>query len=409
MGLGTLLAQVINVLVQPILTRVFPAEELGIYTYLISLATIVIPVASLKLDMLIVSEEDDNEAQYITDTCIIITLLISIIYVFVIMIGYHASDYNIFNKYGVIIYIVPFIVFSNGIRFLFISYLNRYKEYKKISAIAVIRETIRAIIQVGAGFTSLGVLGLSLGYAISPIFGLNIQMKEYVNKIKIRSKLSLKKINEIIFDKGKRQILFLVPAQFINSFSASIVTISITALFSAKILGYYSAGVRILDIPIIFITSNVSKVCYQRISENVANKKPVFKILISVISVLSIVSIVGFGILYVIAPKLAKFVFGTEYGNTGIYIRNLCIMYAVRLVATSFSGIYTVFKKQFFELVVNILLITTAILSYTLCYLFKYNEVIYLRIINVGYTVVYLLVLIGYIVVCKKYDNKIKG
>lgn len=408
MGLGTLLAQVINVLVQPILTRVFPAEELGIYTYLISLATIVIPVASLKLDMLIVSEEDDNEAQYITDTCIIITLLISIIYASVIMIGYHASDYNIFNKYGVIIYIVPFIVFSNGIRFLFISYLNRYKEYKKISAIAVIREIIRAIIQVGAGFTSLGVLGLSLGYAISPIFGLNIQMKEYVNKIKIRSKISLKKINEIIFDKGKRQILFLVPAQFINSFSASIVTVSITALFSAKVLGYYSAGARILDIPIIFITSNVSKVCYQRISENVANKKPVLKILISVISVLSIVSILGFGILYVIAPKLAEFVFGTEYGNTGIYIRNLCIMYTVRLVATSFNGIYTVFKKQFFELVVNILLITTAILSYTLCYLFKYNEVIYLRSINIGYTVVYLLVLIGYIVVCKKYDNKIK-
>lgn len=409
MGLGTLLAQVINVLVQPILTRVFSAEELGIYTYLISLATIAIPVASLKLDMLIVSEEDDNEAQYITDTCIIITLLISIIYAFVIMIGYHASDYNIFNKYGVIIYIVPFIVFSNGIRFLFISYLNRYKEYKKISAIAVIRETIRAIIQVGAGFISLGVLGLSLGYAISPIFGLNIQMKEYVNKIKIRSKISLKKINEIIFDKGKRQILFLVPAQFINSFSASIVTVSITALFSAKVLGYYSAGARILDIPIIFITSNVSKVCYQRISENVVNKKPVLKILISVISVLSIVSILGFGILYVIAPKLAEFVFGTEYGSTGIYIRNLCIMYAVRLVATSFNGIYTVFKKQFFELVVNILLITTAILSYTLCYLFKYNEVIYLRSINVGYTVVYLLVLIGYIVVCKKYDNKIKG
>lgn len=41
MGLGTVLAQMINIVVQPILTRVFPAETLGIYTYLISLATMI--------------------------------------------------------------------------------------------------------------------------------------------------------------------------------------------------------------------------------------------------------------------------------------------------------------------------------------------------------------------------------
>ena len=72
MGLGTVLAQMINIVVQPILTRVFPTETLGIYTYLISLATMIIPVASLKLDMLIVSEPNEKEAQYITDACIII-------------------------------------------------------------------------------------------------------------------------------------------------------------------------------------------------------------------------------------------------------------------------------------------------------------------------------------------------
>ena len=66
MGLGTVLAQMINIVAQPILTRIFPAETLGIYTYIISLATMIIPVASLKLDMLIVSESDDKEAQYIT-------------------------------------------------------------------------------------------------------------------------------------------------------------------------------------------------------------------------------------------------------------------------------------------------------------------------------------------------------
>ena len=409
MGLGTVLAQMINIVVQPILTRVFPAETLGIYTYLISLATMIIPVASLKLDMLIVSEPNEKEAQYITDACIIINILISLIYAIVIIVGYQVSDNNIFNKYGIIIYVVPILVFTNGLRFLFISYLNRYKEYKTISIIAIIREAIRAVIQVGAGFLSLGVFSLSMGYAVSPLFGLNIQMRNYLKELKDRPRINLKKFKENVLVKGKRQILFLVPAQFINSFSSSLVTISITALFSAKILGYYSAGVRILDIPIVFITSNVSKVCYQRISENVANKKPVLRTLMSVIIVLSVVSIMGFGTLYVIAPRLSEIVFGQGYRVAGEYIRCLCVMYAVRLVATSFAGVYTVFKKQNFELILNILLIVSAGVSYVVCSMFNFEVTTYLKFMNTGYTIVYLLMLLGYIVMCKNYDKKIRS
>ena len=409
MGLGTVLAQMINIVVQPILTRVFSAETLGIYTYLISLATMIIPVASLKLDMLIVSEPNDKEAQYITDACIIINVLISLIYAVVIIVGYQVSDNNIFNKYGMVIYIVPVLVFTNGLRFLFISYLNRYKEYKTISVIAIIREAIRAIIQVGAGFLSLGVFSLSMGYAVSPLFGLNIQMKNYIKKLKERPRLNVQKFKEIVLKKGKRQILFLVPAQFINSFSSSLVTISITALFSAKVLGYYSAGARILDIPIVFITSNVSKVCYQRISENISNNKPVLKTLMSVIVVLSVISVAGFGTLYFIAPKLSEIVFGNGYRIAGEYIRCLCVMYAVRLVATSFAGVYTVFKKQNFELILNILLIVSAGVSYVVCSMFDFEITTYLKLMNVGYTIVYLMMLLGYIIMCKNYDEKIRS
>ena len=81
--------------------------------------------------------------------------------------------------------------------FLFISYLNRYKEYKTISIIAIIREAIRAVIQVGAGFLSLGVFSLSMGYAVSPLFGLNIQMRNYLKELKERPRINLKKFKEI--------------------------------------------------------------------------------------------------------------------------------------------------------------------------------------------------------------------
>lgn len=408
MGGGTVLAQMINILVQPILTRIISPDDLGVYTFIISLATIIIPIASLKLDMLIVSAKDDEYAQYITDLSIIINLLVAIVYFFVIFIGYNATDTNLFNKYGYIIYLVPLLVLTNGLRFLFISYNNRYKKYKLITGIAILRETGRAVIQVFSGLVSGGVLGLVLGYALSPLIGLRLQMKNYISKFKNRKALNLEITKKILNNEGKRQILYLVPAQFLNSFSASLITISITALFEARALGYYSMGVRILDIPILFISSNVSKVCYQKISENVNNNLPVSNIIRQLILVLFVVSFSGFVLLYLIAPIFTEIIFGEGYSIAGTYIRCLCIMYAIRLVATSFAGVYTIFNKQRFELILNIMLIVSAGIAFLLTKIFSGNIIFYLKNISIGYTIIYCLMLLGYIILCNNYDKTLE-
>ena len=275
------------------------------------------------------------------------------------------------------------------------------------SMAGLLREAARAVIQVVSGLLSMGAAALSMGYALSPLLGLHLQMKKYIEKLHNRSLAGWTKTKEILFVKGKRQILYLVPAQFINSFSASLITISITQLFSAKSLGYYSAGVRILDIPIVFITSNVSKVCYQKIGENVVKKKPVLKLLANVMASITVVSFLGFGLLYFIAPKLAEIVFGTGYSIAGVYIKCLCLMYAMRLIATSFAGVYTVFNKQNFELILNILLIAVAAVGYTLTYMLKLKITQYLWIIGIGYAFIYVLMIAGYVYICKKFDKSI--
>lgn len=405
MGTGTVMAQLINVLAQPILTRIVPAEILGIYTYIVSMATIVIPVASLKMDMLIVSEANEEKAQYVTDLCFGINIIVSVLYAIIIYIGYHVSEDNLFNKYGMIIFLVPILVWTNGLRFLFISYNNRYKKYKLISEISIVREGVRALIQIGSGILNGGAFGLSLGYALSPLFGMRLQMKGYIKRKKERQRIQYKDIKEIISTTGKRQLLYLVPAQFINSFSASLITISITSLFTAKALGYYSAGVRVLDIPIIFISSNVSKVCYQCISENVAAKKPIFKLFLSITGVLIVVSGLGFGVLYLTAPFLSELFFGSGYSIAGEYIRCLCGMYAVRLVATSFAGIYTIFHKQNFELFLNILLIIMAGIAYAIANYLNWDILGYLNVIGLGYMVIYILMLMGYVILSYRFDK----
>lgn len=47
---------------------------------------------------------------------------------------------------------------------------------------------------------------------------------------------------------------------------------SLADLFDNAALRYYSVGARILDIPIIFITANVSKVVFRHVSECIEKK-----------------------------------------------------------------------------------------------------------------------------------------
>lgn len=407
MGFGTIIAQMINVLIQPVLTRIVPAETLGIYTFVVSLASIVIPVASLKLEMLVVSEKDDTEAQFITDICVWINLLVTFVFFIIILVGYNISGFTTFSKYGAIVFLTPLLVLTNGIRFIFISYNNRYKKYKLITGVAITREFIRAVIQVISGLLTLGVVGQVMGYALSPAAGLYLQTKDYFAKKRRRLRLTFGKAKEIIIQKGGKQIIYLVPSQFINSFSNSFVTISITTLFSATVLGYYSASVRLLEIPIMFITSNVNKVCYQRFCENVSNRTPLTKTLFYLIAVLSVISFSGFGLLFFIAPQFSEIVFGQGYYIAGVYIKHLCLMYAIRLVATSFNGVFTIFGKQKYELGLNIALIIVAAIAYALVSYFGLDIEDYLNIICIGYTVVYSILLVEYCIICKKYDRSL--
>lgn len=407
MSSATVAAQMINVVIQPILTRIVPAETLGIFTFLVSMANIAIPVASLKLDLLITSEADDNRAQYITDVCIVLTTIISLIFLLVISGGYLMKA-NIFSQYGPIIFTVPLMVFTNGVRFLFISYNNRYRQYKIIGLIGILRELTRGGIQILSGLLTLGALGQVAGYALAPISGLKKQTKEYVLKFTNRQKLDYATFKDIII-KGKKQILYLVPAQFLNSFSSSLVILFISMLYSTEQLGYYSAGVRLLEVPMIFITANVSKVFYKQISEDVNLHNLVLPKFVKISFALLLISTLAFGTLYFIAPQFSRIVFGKGYEVAGEYIKCLCLMYLVRMVATSFTGLFTIFGKQQIELGLNIFLIVAASVVYVISRKIDLPIISFMWLISISYSIMYLTLWLGYFSLCRTHDLEIKN
>ena len=407
MSAGTVLAQAINVLVQPVLTRIVPAEILGQYTYLISLATVLIPIASLKLDLLIVTEDQDSSADLITDLCICLNVLLCLAYLAVILVSDVFNLTDMFTKYGAIGYLIPLIVFTNGLRFLFISYNNRYKEFGLIAKLGVVREGSRAVIQILSGVIGFGLIGQVFGYLLSPLVLLGKQASRYINNLRNRSFITKQQAISILHNGGFRHIAFLVPAQFANSLTSSMITVSVETLFSAEVLAYYSAGVRMLDVPLIFISANVSKVLFRHVSELIAEKERVFPIMVRAALLLFSGSFVIFGVLALVAPMLSEAYFGNGYETAGIYFRCLCPMYVCRLVATSFSGVLTAFERQDIELLINGLLVAFVFVSLQVSRLALLEPSSTFSLLGIGMAVAYTIILITYLILARIQDSSI--
>ena len=112
--------------------------------------------------------------------------------------------------------------------------------------------------------------------------------------------------------------------------------------------------------------------------------------------------------LYFLSPALCRIIFGSPYEVSGIFIQHLCPMYCIRFVTSSFSGLFTAYRKQHFEIIYNIMLFLSTVLAYYFAQLNQYDIHQFLSLINICTSLVYFSQLITYIYTAFKFDNQIE-
>ncbi len=402
LGMGTILSQGINLLIQPILTRLISPEELGIYSYIYSIANLFIPIASLKLYLLIVTAEEDDEANDIIKISVISVLLVSILYILIIMLSAFFTDYS--SKEFILLFLMnPILIFIFGLYYIFLSEDNRYKKYNNMAKAEVTTVATMGVIQLLSGFFNIGSLGLLLGRIFSPIY----YFKKSV--LYVRKNINIKNI-KLFFIKIKKyrdHIIYSVPSQFINSFSYTMIMLSIVTLFTSEEVGYYSVSVKVLGIPLILISNNLSKVYLQKISDVKRHGNSLYFIFKDTVKKLSIISFSIFSLLAFIAPFITEFIFGLGYAEAGRYITILCVMFSFRFIALSLNGTYVVVKKQHLEMTFQIILIIVGGLAFLLASIYDMNIYMYLMLISVAYSLVYFMMIMNIGRECAKNDHKV--
>ncbi|HEY9081996.1 MAG TPA: oligosaccharide flippase family protein, partial [Vicingaceae bacterium] len=265
---GTVVAQAIPLLLHPFLRRIYSAEDFGAMAVFLSLFSMITIVAAFRYESTIVLPKNDNEAANILGLTFLINLCFNSI-ILLVLVFFKAEIVTLIGfplKYANYLYFLPFT------SFLFCAYqsmnywLIRQKAFKASSFNKIVRRTAEGIVQV-----ILGVLKFPGGLFVGDFIG------NFSNVISGIRQVFKNKFNNAFVSKRKMGFVakkyidypkFNLLPTLLSSAATLLPFLFINKLYSTEIVGYLDLSRMVLSIPLIFISTTISQVLFQKITEN---------------------------------------------------------------------------------------------------------------------------------------------
>ncbi len=343
---GTILAQLISILLQPVIRRLFSAESFGVFSVYLSLIGMITVVSSLRFDDAIVIPRTDKESINLIGLSLFFNFVINILLFLVVIIFRDnlVSFLNLPDDFPVaVLYLIPIGAFLVNTFQCFNSWLIRKRKFYSVSANKLVRRSSEGIAQISFAFSKLynglilsDIVGQVANVAVAIIQGLK-------NGLNFRL-ISFAKLKYVFRKYSEFPKYNLVPA-FMSACSYLLPPIFINKFFSSEAAGYFDLSKLLLSIPLALIASSLSSVLLQKISEKfqkgesfIGEIKPIIFIVIS-ISIVEIIAIILFG------DFIFRFIFGEAWSTSGSISRIMVWSFALNFIVSSFNSIFITMRR----------------------------------------------------------------
>ncbi|MFH5835230.1 lipopolysaccharide biosynthesis protein [Proteiniclasticum sp. C24MP] len=352
---GTAFIQVINIVLSPIITRLYSPEEFGILTLYSSVMAVLIVFGSFYYESAIPIAETEEKAINVFALCIaILVLVVSVISVLLFFQGENLLillDAKDLANYA---YLIPIGVFAVGLYNILMKWTLRERDYKSIFKSKVSQSVSNNLVKIILGLLNFGSLGLLLGNITNQSAGVTVLS---FNVFRKKSLVGLIRISEIIWC-AKRYINFFwysLPNAVVLSFTTQIPVFFLTSIYGSEIVGYYGLANSIVKLPVALIGASVGEVFYaEAASIGLENPQRLINLSNKLLKKLLVIGIIPFSVLGIFGPQLFSFVFGHNWYDAGMYSQMLSIGVFANLVFHPISRIYGVFERQRLKLVIDL-------------------------------------------------------
>lgn len=384
---GTAAAQIIAMLLSPIITRLYGPEAYGLMGTFMAIVTIIGPVAAFTYPIAIVLPKTDREARGLIKLSGILTAVISIIVALIILL-FQEHIVSIFQLKDIesYLYLIPVILLFAGLLQIIEQWLIRKKQFSVSAKATLIQSIIVNGGKVGVGFfyplasVLIAFTALTEGTKAFLMLLFTKENNKNVLTSLFKESVSLKELAK----KYRDFPLFRAPQVFLNAISQSLPILMLTSFFGPAAAGFYSISRTVLGIPSTLIGKSVGDVFYPRISEAANNDENINLLIKKATLALSIVGIVPYGVVFLFGPWLFGLIFGSDWVIAGEYARWISLwMYFMFINQPSVRAL-PVMSAQSFHLRFTFFTLVTRISLLALGYLVFQSDLVAIALFGIS-------------------------
>jgi len=362
---GTTVAQALGVLLAPLLTRLYSPESFGVLALFTSITSIVGVVASLRYELAIMLPEADEEGANLLAVSLGFVLLITGLTVPVVILGrpllLHLLKAPALGPY---LWLIPAMVFFAG-AFEALNYWNsRTRHFGRQSLAQVISTTSTQVTRLGAGYAGHATTGTQIGTAVlgpalsAFVLGCGIWHDNgRLFRFSVRWQRMLAGMKRY-----QRFPLFEIWSGLLNTVSWQLPALLLTQFFSATVVGHYSLGLRVLQLPMGVIGGAIGRVFFQRAAEARIEGK-LAQVTQGGFRRLVMIGLFPMLILALIGREAFAVVFGAQWAEAGTYAQILSVWTCFWFISSPLSTLYGVLERQDLSLALNGVIFATRLLS----------------------------------------------
>jgi O-antigen/teichoic acid export membrane protein len=322
---GTSIAQLISFLVAPVITRLFTPDDVGGFTFLISIAGGIGLIATLRYEMAIILPKDNRDSVNLAFLSLIIAFIISAISTILLFVAdrllFPGSIMN--PSYKQWIWLFPLLIFLMGANNVFQQWFNHKGEYKTLAYSKVVTSGFNNLITLLTGFAGMGALGLWLGNFTGFLFVVVFFCIFFYSRY--RQDFSCFNFQEQKKLAGKYKYLPMAntPQVIVEMVQSYGIVYLLKIFFSSSVLGFYSLSLRLLQAPLWLVGISIGQVFYKEASEQYKKYGNLLRPVMKTLKTSTIIALPILIILLTIGPWLIGVVFGNSWIEAGKYARIL--------------------------------------------------------------------------------------
>lgn len=348
-------AQLITILLSPIITRLYAPEDLGVFTLYSAIASILAVFFTGQYHHAIMLQKNRDAAYQITFMCALLSFAS-----FILLLCLSTCIWQFFDAQAVIknlggyIMIIPFGALFIGLYHALTSLASYEQKFKNIAGANINLSLSNNIISIFLGLNKLSQKGLIIGHFIAHVLSVllltkSLDLKAFkVNRLKIFALLK----------RYKKFPLVTLPHNLFSTASLHLPHLIIISFYNPALAGLYYLANRIAGIPISIINQALYNVIYQELCATKTLSKTYFSRLLAIGGG----GIPVFLVICFFAPSAFRFLFGEEWSQAGIYVRILTPLFYFKFISNLFTtSVYFMFERQgenfLFSVVITILTI----------------------------------------------------